>query len=111
MAWQEYLPWKFIGVKAGREAVIPHWNHIDEGLSEQMSTKLKNIAKYRPFELEKHHNEKFLAQLLNTDISYMTFDGGQMLLRRLWEDPAWERVWKVPKPFPVAHSQSMQFCR
>lgn len=48
-----------------------------------MSTKLKNIAKYRPFGLEKHHNEKFLAQLLNTDTSYMTFDGGQMLLRRL----------------------------
>ena len=51
--------------------------------AEEMSTKLKNIAKYRPFGLEKHHNEKFLAQLLNTDISYMTSDEGQMLLRRL----------------------------
>lgn len=44
------------------------------GLMGEMSTKLKNVAKYRPFGLKKHNNEKFLAQLLNTDISYMPSD-------------------------------------
>lgn len=35
-------------------------NNLDQDLTEGMSTKLNNIAKYKPFGLQKHNNEKFL---------------------------------------------------
>lgn len=68
------------------------------------------MAKYRPFGLEKHHNEKFLAQLLNTGISYMTSDEGQMLLRRLRGSSSGKRL-EGEEAFSCAHSQAMQCCR
>lgn len=40
----------------------------------EMSTKVKNVAKHRPFGLKKCNNEKFLAQLLSMDISYVPSD-------------------------------------
>lgn len=62
-------------------ALTARWGEGGEGdcnpmpksyrLMGEMSTKVKNVAKYRPFGLKKHNNEKFLAQLLSTDISYM----------------------------------------
>lgn len=54
-------------------------NHLDEDLTKGMSTKLNNIARCKPFGLQKHHNEKFLAQVLK-QVSYMTPNEGQMLL-------------------------------